>query len=209
MNYLEQSLAYEAKYGAVSNRIHDLITKRRKAADEARRNGKEFCDVYTPLIMAYRKRKAEYRKQADEAFAKYKGEHTEIDEDAVNDLLNEMIIRAALDYEMALSKGNDRVVYEIEQFAESAPKVKYIFDRIRSAQRDFKKVTRSNIISIIKTTDEFRDERKGSKEYSDKKNPNRCPLCGAGLYIKQRKNGGVFIVGCSGCSLTEVVKLPT
>lgn len=212
MNDLEKSIYYEAQFGKCLNRAYRMQIARRKASETARENGKEFVDVYTPLLERIKQEKAIYRKLSDTYFAKHKQNPIEFDEDGVINLANAIVERAAMDYEMALCKNNRKSLSEIETFAKdnagfyTRTDVERILARIRKAHEEFKQYAHENIAAIVKTTDEFK-KHPFHAEFNDARNHNRCPLCGMGLFVKKRYNGGGYLVACGGCSLTEAVTL--
>ena len=214
MTDFEKSMYYEGQFGKCLNRAYYLQIARRKAAEKARESRKAFVDVYTPQLDRIKEEKKIYRKLSDAYYEKHKQLPIEFDEDAVIRLANAIVERAALDYEAALCKGNSKVITEVETFAKdnagfyTRTDVERILARIRKAHKEFKQYAYDNIASIIETTDRINRKKKHNYvEFNDKCNHNRCPLCGMGLYIKKRYNGGGYLVACGGCSLTEAVTL--
>lgn len=206
IDYMRLSLDYEAKYGDAIGKIVKLQHQRNRAMDEAARKGEEFNNVYTPLILSERKKKNLYRELADNAWKIYRElQAPPLDRKDCDELLNAVIIRAALDYEDALSKRNDKAIRELEIFASDNAKVYVIFQKIKTAHLMFKRDAHRDIFDIIDVTKKIRSKDRYA-DMNTKNNPHRCPLCGNGIYIKRRV-GDNFIVGCGGCSLTESVRL--
>lgn len=205
-DYYKLSLDYEAKYGEASGNIVKLQIRRNRAMDEAARRGEKFSDVYTPLIVLEKQKKARFRKLADETWQLYKNQQApEIDRRDCDEIINALIIRAALDYENALSKRDASAIKELEMFASDNAKVFAIFQKIKAAQLMFRRDAHKDIFDIIDVTKKIRSKNKYA-DVNTRTNPHRCPLCGNGVYIKRRV-GDNFIVGCGGCSLTEPVRL--
>lgn len=205
-DYYKLSLDYEAKYGEAIGNIVKLQIQRNRAMDEAARRGEEFSDVYTPLIVLEKQKKARFRELSDKAWAMYKKcQVPSIDKKDCDEIINAVIIRAALDYENALSKRDAKAIKELETFASDNAKVFAIFQKIKTAHLMFKRDAHKDIFDIIDITRKIRSKNRYA-DVNTKTNPHRCPLCGNGVYIKRRV-GDSFIVGCGGCSLTEPVRL--
>ena len=77
-----------------------------------------------------------------------------------------------------------------------------ILDRIRERHKLFKDKAHDEIGGISRITEQFRKKRDA---FSEKNNPHRCPLCGGGMYIRSKLKSNSYLVGCTGCNLTEVV----
>lgn len=210
MTYMQISMMYEAEYGSVSSLIMRLLGERVKETELAMRERREPDPAYTEQIEWLKERKAKLRKLSDNAFEAHRRTHNEFDSFGATELGNAILERAALDYENALCKKDERTKAEVERFANETAYLYTDLDpnailwRIREKHKEFVRLAHSRVRSIAEVTEKIRKQRR--HDFSSEENENRCPLCGGGMYIKHHLKSDLVLIGCTGCSLSEVVK---
>ena len=210
MTYFEISMYYEREYGIVSGQLTELQSKRSRYEEEARAQGKTPNQYYTEEIKKLKAQKNAFRKLSDDAFKEHKRTHDVINTEGAIELANAILTKAAQDYEEAICEKNEKSKQEIEDFAEehgylyTELDVPGILSRIRTDQKRFAKKAHNDIFSIIETTNTLRRKR---LNMNDESNPHNCPLCGGKMFIKTRTKTDTYMVGCTGCMLTEVVTI--
>lgn len=164
------------------------------------------------VIDALENVKSDFRKRSDKAYKKH-CTTASCDKAGVENLANAVIERMALDYETAISDPTEHSLgmkNEVEYFAKTLGKTytsldtEDILDAISAKYKVFKKKAHDNISELITITDMFRKKRDA---FSEKHNPYRCPLCGGGMYVKSKMKANSYLVGCTGCNLTEIVTI--
>lgn len=202
----EYSMILERAYGEVTNIIVEYKAKIKAKRMECLENGEKEPFHLRMVLDSLENLAKEYRKRSDEYFLKSKS--NELDQDGIENLANAIIERMALDYETALCEKDDGALNEIRNFAEKKAyrytdlDVEDILTRISANHKKFKKKAHDDIVDIIDMTNKFRRQKYA---FSEKNNPYRCPLCGGGMYVKSKLKSNSFLVGCTGCALTEVV----
>ena len=207
---VNKSLEYERAYGKVSDLL--LWVREQRNLDDrcSRISGDDSDASWGILIKELERLKGKYRHYSDElwAGAEKKGA---FQKDAIKDLLSAVVLRAANDYELAVSgEGNAEEMSRIEWFAQNDATgftgifLPDVLKKIREAQPKFAQVARENIKEIVDESELNRKNRKADMS----QNKHRCPLCGGGLFTQTRRGSAYQVVCCSGCSLREVVPMP-
>lgn len=203
-NYMEESMLYERAYSEITNIINYAKDRAR-----AQKNGDLIPEECKLVIDALSEIKSNFRERSDEAYRKHCRGRNMCDIGAEN-LAIAIIERMALDYEIALSERNDKAMREIEKFSKEHA-YKYtnidpdgVLSRITTDYKKFKEKAHKDIFGILEVTEKFRATRHA---FCEEKNPYRCPLCGGGMYVKTKLKSNSYIVGCSGCCLTEAVTI--
>lgn len=209
MTDLERSMMLERSFADVSHEIFEVKSRNAIEAERARKDGRE--PRFIPMDELIRSKNL-FRAASDAAFIKHKATHP-INDHGVEELAFAIMERAALDYELALCSDNEYagdVLSEIEEFAEKYGS-KYttldfpeLLERICEKHERFVNKAHRDIESIL----DYVVNNK-SKRFRRKKNPNKCPLCGGGMYIKGSTNGKRLRVVCTSCELSEYVPRPS
>ncbi len=205
----EYSMILERAYGEVTNIIVEYKAKIKAKRIECLENGEKEPFHLRMVLDSLQNLAMDYRKRSDEYFLKSK-KNEELDPKGIENLANAIIERMALDYETAICEKDEGALNEIRNFAEKKANrytdlnVDEILSRISSAHKRFKRKSHEEIVDIIEMTNKF---RKSKYAFSEKNNPHRCPLCGGGMYVKSRLKSNSYLVGCTGCNLTEVVTI--
>ena len=207
---VNKSLEYERAYGKVSDLLLRVREQRNLDDRCSRISGDDYDASWGILIKELERLKGKYRHYSDElwAGAEKKGA---FQKDAIKDLLSAVVLRAANDYELAVSgEGNAEEMSRIEWFAQNDATgftgifLPDVLKKIREAQPKFAQVARENIKEIVDESELNRKNRKADMS----QNKHRCPLCGGGLFTQTRRGSAYQVVCCSGCSLREVVPMP-
>lgn len=207
---VNKSLEYERAYGKVSELLL-RVREQRNLDDRCSRIAGDNPDTsWETLIGELERTKKKFRSYSDElwAGAEKKGA---FQKDAIKDLLSAVVLRAANDYELAVSgEGNAEEMSRIEWFAQNDATgftgifLPDVLKKIREAQPKFAQVAKENIKEIVDESELNRKNRKADMS----QNKHRCPLCGGGLFTQTRRGSAYQVVCCSGCSLREVVPMP-
>lgn len=205
----EYSMILERAYGEVTNIIVEYKARLKAKRMECLENGEKEPYHLRMVLDSLDNLAREYRKRSDEYFLKSK-DNAELDRAGVENLANAIIERMALDYETAICEKDEGTINEIRNFAEKKAylytnlNAEDILSRIAVAHKKFCEIARENIKDILQVTETFRKKRDA---FSEKNNPYRCPLCGGGMYVKTKYKSNSYLVGCTGCALTEVVTI--
>ena len=204
---MKYSMILERAYGEMTNLIYEYKKRAKMHLQAARDNGEEEPYQFRLVIDALEIAAADFRQRSDDAFREHTKE-TDIDEDGMENLKNAVIERMALDYERAICNHDTGAIHEINNFVEKKAHMYTnldtgeILERIREKRKKFADKAHDEITGIIEMTEQFRKKRDA---FSEKNNPHRCPLCGGGMYIRSKLKSNSYLVGCTGCNLTEVV----
>lgn len=207
---MNESLVYERAYTNLGVFIRDLRARKNEDARFDLANGEEPDAAYDIILADFEKIKEDYGNESKRLW-KMAEKKSEFYDWAFEDLANAVVIKAVEDYEMAVcGMRNDSEILLIEKFAESADEgemiytklnVKVLLDRVKKAHEEFVKITKEHGTDILLET---RRKRK-AKDFDYTKNKYKCPMCGGGLFTQTMF--GVHRVVCTGCYLSEVVKV--
>ena len=182
--------------------------KRRNEANKGKRRPEDKDESFDLVINVINEARERFRSDSNQLW-KQAEERCRLDDDGVENLLNAVIQRAALDYELALSnRGFPDSIREIEEFFRgdadvfTKADVSQVPKRIRMAHRQFVEIAHDHVKDIIKETS---DNRKRNRDMLD--NTYRCPLCGGGMYEWGKAYNGRHQIRCTGCNLAESVKV--
>lgn len=206
---IEYSMILERAYGEITNIIVEYKQKVKRQLQIIRENGEKEPYHYRLVMDALQIAASDFRERSDKAFAEHKGQ-SDISEDGIDNIKIAIVERMALDYEMALCENDDGTINEIHDFAKNKAHLytnldaEEVLERIREKQKRFNQKANANINELLEMTEKFRRKRYA---FSERNNPYRCPLCGGGMYVKTKFKTGSYLVGCSGCNLTEVVNV--
>lgn len=189
-----------------------FVKKQRRDMEERERKfGDVKSDHFSMILDDLEALKNKYRDEADKTFEIHKALKSEVNEDAVENLANAVVMSAIEDYEEALSSNRDGAVgvrRAIRNFAEkesgfySSADIIGCLSRIDKAYRKFKVVATDNLDGIMHMTKTLK-HRHEHTDYSVPANPYRCPLDGGGLWIKKtNRESGAVTIGCTNCNLS-------
>lgn len=178
-----------------------------EAAQRRASNGKTAAlprgDGALILIEDLEKLKGDYRKKAEESWAKVKAS-ARVSDEPYQSLANAIVERAVLDYEIALSTGDKDTQASIEAFA--AGDFCYTLTKlditeqlgvIKARAADFQKLVRENYKEIAADSAKLRKAGKPLERFSK----YRCPLCGGRIFEAARPRSKRREYHCSGCAL--------
>ena len=182
--------------------------KRRNEANKGKRRPEDKDESFDLVINVINEAKDRFKADSNRLW-KQAEERCRLDDEGVENLLNGVIQRAALDYELALSnRGFPDSIREIENFflgdADVFTKadVSQVPKRIRMARQRFVEIAHDHINEIIEETKVNRAARRDMLD-----NTYRCPLCGGGMYEWGKAYNGRHQIRCTGCNLAESVKV--
>lgn len=211
MNDFERSMELERAFTNVSRVVCELKPYDWYENNKAKKDGKEPNPILKSWIEALESAKKTIRKESDNAYLKYAESHPMNNDNGFAALAVAVLSQAARDYERALcSDGEDaeNMIREVEEFAKTDACIYTTLDfseilkSIKYRHKKFVKKSHKDIESII-----FNTKKLKKHGFGDKYNPNRCPLCGGGMYIRGKISGKTATVGCTNCELVEVVEL--
>lgn len=204
---IKESMTLERAVSLCSSLANEAA-KRRNEANKGKRRPEDEDESYDLVINVINEAKDRFKADSDQLW-KQAENRCRLDDDGVENLLNAVIQRAALDYELALSnRGFPDAIREVEEFFRGDADVFTKADvtevprRIRMAHRRFVEIAHDQIADIIRET---KENRKAGRDMCD--NSVRCPLCGGGVYEYGVPYNGRHQVRCTGCNLSESVKL--
>jgi hypothetical protein len=206
---LEYSMILERAYGETTNLILEYNAKVKERRKQAIEDGEKEPYHYRMVLDALDIVARRFRQRSDNYFEIHK-KSKPLNDDGCQNLKNAVIERFALDYETALCEKDEGALCELDDFAKNKAHMytrldaEDIASRIVADHKRFKAKARAEIDGIIDITNRFRKKRHA---FSEKNNPHRCPLCGGGMFIKSKMKSNVYLVGCTGCNLTEVVTI--
>ena len=206
---MEESLVYERAFARTEELIQDVCSRKREDGKIDKENGEKPDKSYDVLVSGLRSLQSQFRKESNRLWAMAESK-AEFYDWAFEKLANAIIFRAVEDYEIAISgHGNSKEKLLIERFAEQcdngeAPytnlKVGSLLDIVCKRHEEFKKIANENGKEIIAETKAHR-----AAKVDLHNNTYRCPLCGGALYSYSQL--GVHRVCCTGCCLSEIVKV--
>lgn len=200
-NCIRESMICERAFARVREVLWDLYASR-KVDDKANlEEGAPLDRSYDLLIADLNVLKNKYYREAERLWELAESKN-EFDRVGVRLLLDNIIIQAARDYEMALSGSKcDSEVYNIERFADiMGSKITAIMARIKRNHGEFVTVSHRDFPSILAETKKNR-----ALGLDMDQNTHECPNCGGRLYTK--KNFDVYRVHCTRCDLSEIVRV--
>lgn len=204
---IKKSMLYERAYGKLNEILITLQEQRRADRRYAKTVHEEPDESYDLVYDELSKVRFRFRNFSDDLWcgAERNGLFAK---ESIEELLSAVVLRAANDYEMAVSgEKNEKEMQRIEQFAEedasgfariAFPKV---LETIREAQPKFAKTARENFREIMAETEANRRKKKADNSG----NKHRCPLCGGGLFTQSVRGTSDHMVCCTGCYLREVI----
>lgn len=204
---LEYSMIMERAYSELTTLIMQYKKRVKEQMQIARDNGETEPYHLRLVVDALQLIASDFRKRSDDSYKDHKKTADE-DETGCDNLKNAVIERMVMDYEHALVCGDEETIRECEEFAARRAhhytdlNTESVLERVREGYAKFKPKAHDEIYGIIETTELMRKKR---DSFSERYNPHRCPLCGCGMYIKTKLKANSYLVGCSGCELTEVV----
>ena len=182
--------------------------KRRNEANKGKRRPEDKDESFDLVINVINEARDRFRSDSNRLW-KQAEERCRLDDEGVENLLNAVVQRAALDYELALSsRGFSDSIREIENFFRgdadvfTKADVTQVPKRIREARQRFVEIAHDHAGEIIEET---KANRAARKDMCD--NSIRCPLCGGGMYEWGKAYNGRHQIRCTGCNLAESVKV--
>lgn len=207
--HMRKSLLYERVYSELVNLKLTLTSHEKKERKENQGKVSEHYDIVRKELTTIANK---YRNASDDEFNMSKAISPDYDTDGVINLANAVLAQMALDYENALSHGDTVEKSEIDHFANGSAKLYTTLDpveilgRIAEDHRRFKRKAHECFDEIFANT---ADLRARGIPFAERRNQYRCPLCRGGMYVKTKTKNNLYVVACSGCSLTETVKRET
>lgn len=196
-----------------SSECNDIILrlgrKRNRAEETARMNGETTPDFYDLVIEEVKQIKAKFDRLSEEYYQAHKRLKPEFDESGCQNLLIAIVQSWAEDYEKALSSRDDNKVDYLRTEADNLVRDTTI-KRIERTHKEFVQTAHDRLFEIVEDTANARKRPNGQgykyNDFDGKHMRNRCPLCGGGMYAKRMKSD-LYLVKCSRCYLSEIVKV--
>ena len=211
-DYFKESMTFERASSECNDIILRLGRKRNRAEEAARMNGEAPPDFYDLVIAEVKQSKAKFDSLANEYYTAHKRLKPELDEGGCQNLLIAIVQSWAEDYEKAISSRDDNKTDRVSYLRTEAENLVHdtTVKRIERTHKEFVKMAHDKLAEIVE------DSAKAKKRINEKgcvRNDfggeymrNRCPLCGGGMYAKRMKSD-LYLVRCSRCYLSEIVKV--
>ena len=208
-DYFKESMMFERASSECNDIILRLGRKRNRAEEAARINGEATPDFYDLVIAEVKQVKAKFDDLSREYYAAHKRLKPELDESGCQNLLIAIVQSWAEDYEKSLSSQDDNKVDYLRTEADNLVQDTTI-KRIERTHKEFVQTAHDKLFEIIEDSSNARKRPNGQgykyNDFDGKHMRNRCPLCGGGMYAKRVKSD-LYLVKCSRCYLSEIVKV--
>ena len=208
-DYFKESMTFERASSECNDIILRLSRKRNRAEETARMNGEAPPDFYDLVIAEVKQAKAKFDSLAKEYHDAHKRLKPELDEGGCQNLLIAIVRSWAEDYEKALSSRDNNKIDYLRTEADNLVRDTTV-KRIERTHKEFVQTAHDRLFEIVedsakalKRTD---DRGYDHNDFDGKHMRNRCPLCGGGMYAKRIKSD-LYLVRCSRCYLSEIVKV--
>lgn len=211
-DYFKESMTFERASSECNDIILRLGHKRNRAEEAARMNGEAPPDFYDLVMDEIKQIKAKFDSLSREYFAAHKRLKPELDENGCQNLLIAIVRSWAEDYEKALSSRDDSNVDRLAYLRTEADNLVHdtTIKRIERTHKEFVKTAHDKLAEIVEDSAKAkkRIDEKGCvrNDFGGEYMRNRCPLCGGGMYAKRMKSD-LYLVRCSRCYLSEIVKV--
>ena len=211
-DYFKESMMFERASSECNDIILRLGRKRNRAEETARMNGEAPPDFYDIVIEEVKQAKEKFDNLANEYYAAHKRSKPELDEDGCQNLLIAIVQSWAEDYEKALSSRDDSSVDRLAYLRTEADNLVHdtTIKRIERTHKEFVQTAHDKLFEIVEDTANAKKRPNGQgynyNDFDGKHMRNRCPLCGGGMYAKRMKSN-LYLVRCSRCYLSEIVKV--
>lgn len=211
-DYFKESMMFERASSECNDIIIRLGNKRNRAEETARMKGEAPPDFYDLVIGAVKQAKAKFDNLSKEYYDAHKRLKTELDEGGCQNLLVAIVQSWAADYEKALSSRDenkaDRLAY-LRTEADNLVRDTTV-KRIERTHKEFVQTAHDRLFEIVEDSAKALKRTDGRgydhNDFDGKHMRNRCPLCGGGMYAKRMKSD-LYLVRCSRCYLSEIVKV--
>ena len=208
-DYFKESMTFERASSECNDIILRLGRKRNRAEEAARMNNEAPPDFYDLVIAEVKLAKEKFDGLANEFYAAHKRSKPELDECGCQNLLIAIVQSWAEDYEKALSSWDDNKIDYLRTEADNIVRDTTI-KRIERTHKEFVQAAHDRLFEIVEDTANARKRPNGQgykfNDFDGKHMRNRCPLCGGGMYAKRMKSD-LYLVKCSRCYLSEIVKV--
>ena len=208
-NAMRESLMYDRAASRLQVIISDLAVRQRSDDAVDVENGEELDESYDILLKDLRLIETSYNVESKRLWdmAEKKAEWTR---HAVEGLANAIVQKAVEDYEMAISGTQcESEMSSLERFAEECDNGEYVLTKIKV--KDLLAKVRKGHEKFVRHAKTFGDDIIAETAAIRKKHGDitesryRCPMCGGALYTESQH--GVHRVVCTGCYLSQVVKV--
>ena len=208
-DYFKESMMFERASSECNDIILRLGRKRNRAEEAARINGEATPDFYDLVIAEVKQVKAKFDDLSREYYAAHKRLKPELDESGCQNLLIAIVQSWAEDYEKSLSSQDDNKVDYLRTEADNLVQDTTV-KRIERTHKEFVQTAHDRLFEIVEDTANAKKRPNGLgykfNDFDGKHMRNRCPLCGGGMYAKRVKSD-LYLVKCSRCYLSEIVKV--
>ena len=136
----------------------------------------------------------------------------ELDENGCTNLLIAIVQSWAEDYEKTLSSRDDNKAERLTYLRTEADNLvrDTTVKRIERTHKEFVQTAHDKLFEIVEDSAKALKRTDGRgydhNDFDGKHMRNRCPLCGGGMYAKRMKSD-IYLVRCSRCYLSEIVKV--
>ena len=208
-DYFKESMTFERASSECNDIILRLSRKRNRAEETARMNGEAPPDFYDLVIAEVKQAKAKFDSLAKEYHDAHKRLKPELDEGGCQNLLIAIVRSWAEDYEKALSSRDNNKIDYLRTEADNLVRDTTV-KRIERTHKEFVQTAHDRLFEIVEDSAKAlkRTDGKGydHNDFDGKHMRNRCPLCGGGMYAKRMKSD-LYLIRCSRCYLSEIVKV--
>ena len=211
-DYFKESMMFERASSECNDIIIRLGNKRNRAEETARMKGEAPPDFYDLVIEEVKQAKAKFDSLAKEYFAAHKRIKSELDDGGCQNLLIAIVQSWARDYEKTLSsrdKSKDDRLASLRAEADNLVRDTTV-KRIERTHNEFVQTAHDRLFEIVEDSAKAlrRTDGRGydHNDFDGEHMRNRCPLCGGGMYAKRMKSD-LYLVRCSRCYLSEIVKV--
>lgn len=211
-DYFNESMMFERASSECNDIILRLGRKRNRAEETARMNGEAPPNFYNLVIDEIRQVKFKFDDLADEYYRAHKQLKPEFDEGGCQNLLIAIVQSWADDYEKALSSRDENKTDRLTYLRTEADNLVHdtTVKRIERMHKEFVKTAHDKLFEIVEDSAKALKRTDGRgydhNDFDGKHMRNRCPLCGGGMYAKRTKSD-LYLVRCSRCYLSEIVKV--
>ena len=208
-DYFKESMMFERASSECNDIILRLGRKRNRAEEAARINGEATPNFYDLVIAEVKQVKAKFDDLSREYYAAHKRLKPELDESGCQNLLIAIVQSWAEDYEKSLSSQDDNKVDYLRTEADNLVQDTTV-KRIERTHKEFVQTAHDRLFEIVEDSAKALKRTDGRgydhNDFDGKHMRNRCPLCGGGMYAKRVKSD-LYLVKCSRCYLSEIVKV--
>jgi len=208
-DYFKESMTFERASSECNEIILRLGRKRNRAEEAARMNGEAPSDHYDLVINEIKQIKHKFDSAANDYYQMHKSQNKPLNENGCYNLLIAIVKSWAEDYEKALSSRDENKIDYLRTEADNLARDTTV-KRIERTHKEFVQTAHDRLFEIVEDSAKALKRTDGRgydhNDFDGNHMRNRCPLCGGGMYAKRMKSD-LYLVCCSRCYLSEIVKV--